>query len=63
MVSMLQTTFHVKTLRVYNSKTNLEIKGNFTQVDSLVPEKFLMMIEALPTFRILRVSKVDFSDN
>ena len=63
MVLMLQTTFHVKTSRVYNSKTNLEIKGNFTQVDSLVPEKFLMMTEALPTFRILKVSKVDFSDN
>lgn len=63
MVLMLQTTFHVKTSRVYNSKTNLEIKGDFTQVDSLVPEKFLMMIEVLPTFRILKVSKVDFSDN
>ena len=63
MVSMLQTTFHIKTLRVYNSKSNLEIKWNFIQVDSLVPEKFLMMIEALPTFRILKVSKVDFSDN
>ena len=29
----------------------------------MVPEKFLMMIEALPTFRILKVSKVGFSDN